>query len=51
MFDQAAVWMDELARPDIQTFDRTTMYESKSYAQQGKRSDYRIDGGDCESAA
>ena len=43
--------MGVLARTDVQTFDRTTMYETKSYAQQGKRSDCRIHGGDCESMA
>ena len=37
--------MGVLARTDVQTFDRTTMYETKSYAQQGKRSDCRIHGG------
>ena len=34
--------MGVLARTDVQTFDRTPMYETKSYAQRSKRSDCRI---------
>ena len=43
--------MGVLARTDVQTFDRTHMYETKSYAQRSKRSDCRIHGGDCGSMA